>query len=110
MHWEIDGKRVDDGRAQALAASIANLRIDAVLGTQPLPDWQQDRPQLHMTLKDAQDQAVTWALSKPKTGDSYVLKASDRPWYFELKEWAAKPLLDAAARDALMGGGAKPSP
>jgi hypothetical protein len=104
--WSADGlngsERLDPAKADALARTIANLRIDNVLGTQPQPDWQQEPPQLRLTLTDANDKSVTWTIVKPKTGDSHVLKASDKPWYFELKSWDAQPLLDAAAHDKLV--------
>ena len=103
--WSADGlapgHNLDQGRANALAQAIANLRVDSVLGTQAQPDWQQDPPRLRLTLADASNKPVTWTLVKAKSGDVHVLKSSDRPWYFELKSWSAQPLLDAAATDKL---------
>lgn len=105
--WEVDnGQRVDATRATALADAIANLKVDAVLGTEPKPEWRQDQPELRLTLKDAQGKTAVWTLSKAKSGDIHVLKASDRPWYLELKSWSAKPLLEAAAPDKLLAAGA----
>lgn len=101
--WEADGEvRVDAARAAALAEAIANLKVDAVLGTEARPEWRQDQPQVRLTLKDVQGRAATWTISKPKSGDTHVLKASDRPWYLELKSWNARPLLEAAAPDKLV--------
>ncbi|HSN34685.1 MAG TPA: DUF4340 domain-containing protein [Ideonella sp.] len=97
-----DGRRLDASKAAALADAIANLKVDRVLGTAARAEWQQDRPELTLTLKDAKGQATTWTLSKARSGDTHVLKASDRPWYLELKSWNAQPLLDAAARDKLL--------
>lgn len=104
--WSADGlgadQHVDQVKADDLVQAIANLRVDSVLGTQPQASWEQDPPRLRLTIADTKDKAVTWTLAKAKTGDIHVLKASDRPWYFELKSWDAKPLLDAAAPDKLV--------
>src|SRR5262249_56913973 len=96
------GERLDPAKADALVQAIANLHVDGVLGTQPQPEWQQDPPRLRVTLTDGTDKPVTWTIVKAKTGDTNILKASDRPWDFELKSWAAQPLLDAAAREKLV--------
>lgn len=95
-------RHVDQARAAALVEAIANLRVDGVLGTQPRPEWQQEPPRLRLTITGTGAAAVTWTVTKPKAGDVHVLKASDRPWYFELKSWDAQPLLDAAATDKLV--------
>ncbi|HTT11291.1 MAG TPA: DUF4340 domain-containing protein [Burkholderiaceae bacterium] len=104
------GQHLDQGRADALVQAIANVRVDGVLGTQEQPDWQQDPPRLRVTIADAANKTVTWTLVKPKAGDLQVLKASDRPWYFELKSWSAQPLLDAAATDKLVAQASAPAP
>ncbi|HUL68405.1 MAG TPA: DUF4340 domain-containing protein [Burkholderiaceae bacterium] len=112
--WSADGlgagEQLDQAKADALVQAITNLRVDSVLGTQAQPDWQQDPPQLRVTVADAANKSVTWTIVKPKSGDVHVLKASDRPWYFELKSWSAKPLLDAAAPDKLVVHANAPAP
>jgi Domain of unknown function (DUF4340) len=111
--WQAQGlpgdRPVDAAKADALARSIATLRVHAVLGSSAHADWQQDAPALRLTMEDAQGKSVGWVLSKPKSGDIYVLKASDQPWFLEVKEWAAKALLDAAAADRLVAAGASAS-
>lgn len=106
----VGGERLDPPKVEALVQAIANLRVDGVLGTQAQPDWQQEPPRLRLTIADAGDKTVTWSIVKPKSGDAHVLKASDRPWYFELKNWDAQPLLDAAARDRLVAQANVPAP
>jgi len=96
------GEGLDPTRAEALVRAVAGLRVDGVLGTEGKADWQQDQPELSLSLSTKKGQTVTWTLSKPKTGDFHVLKVSDRPWYLELKQWSAKPLLGAAVRDKLV--------
>jgi hypothetical protein len=104
------GEQLDQGKADGLVQAITNLRVDSVLGTQAQPDWEQDPPQLRVTVADAANKSVTWTIVKPKSGDAHVLKASDRPWYFELKSWSAQPLLDAAAPEKLVVRANAPAP
>lgn len=96
------GKKLDEKQVAALTGAIARLEFDQVLGTEPKPEWQQERPELRLDLTAADGKRVTWTLSKPAQGDFHVLKASDQPWYVELKTWNAKPLLDAATADKLL--------
>lgn len=113
--WSAEGlganERVDPAKVDELVQSITHLRVDGVLGTQPQADWPKDAPALRVTLADAQDKTVTWTFTKLKPDGTHVLKASDRPWYFELKSWDASPLLDAASKEKLLpGAGAAPPP
>ncbi len=96
------GENLEPTRAEALVRAIAGVRVDGVFGTQAKPEWQQGRPELSLTLVTKDGKRTSWTLFKPKTGDSHVLKSSDRSWYLELKSWSAKPLLDAAVRDKLV--------
>ncbi len=97
-----EGERLGAQQAQTLARSISELRVDGVLGTEAKPEWRQDQPMLTLGLEQRDGETVVWTLSKPEEGDLHVLKASNRPWYFALEEWNAKPLLEAAARDKLV--------
>ncbi len=103
--WQGQGlpadRPVEAAKADALARAVANFRVHAVLGTSPQADWQQDAPALRLTIEDAQGKSVNWVLSKPKAGDSYVLKASDQPGFPEVKGWSAKTLLDAATAEKM---------
>ena len=75
-------QRVDTAHAESLVQQLAQLHVDAVLGTEPKPDWQQEHPAVTLTFKDDKSQSVQWTLSKPGSGDFYVLKSSTHPWYF----------------------------
>jgi Domain of unknown function (DUF4340) len=112
--WQAQGlpgdKAVDAAKADALARAIANFRVHAILATAAQAEWQQDAPVLRLTLEDAQGKSVSWVLSKPKSGDFHVLKTSDQAWFFEVKDWSARSLLDAAAQDKLaLAPGAAPA-
>nr|MBS0019665.1 DUF4340 domain-containing protein [Gammaproteobacteria bacterium] len=96
-----EGEQLNAEQARVLARAITELRVDGVLGTEAKPEWRQDEPLLTLGLEKRDGERVLWTLSKPEKGDRHVLKASNRPWYLELEEWNAKPLLEAAARDKL---------
>jgi hypothetical protein len=95
-------KRIDSTHAEALVQDLSELHADAVLGTSVKPEWQQDHPALRLTLKDQKAQPVDWTLSKPSSGDFYVLKSSAHPWYFSVSASLAKTLIDASAHDNLV--------
>ena len=96
------GQHLDGARAQALAQQLGQLHVDAVLGTAARPEWQQDHPQLALTLKDEKSHEVDWTLSRPQDGDFYVLKSSSQPWFFSVSAAVGKELVDAAARETLI--------
>lgn len=95
-------KHIDSSHAEALADQVSQLRIEGVLGTQLKPEWQQDHPVLSLQLKDDKSHSVDWTLSKPASGDFYVLKSSAHPWYFSISASAAKGVIDAGQRDQLV--------
>jgi hypothetical protein len=95
-------QHVDSARAEALLQQLQQLHVDAVLGTAPKPEWQQDRPVLSLGLKDEKSHEVDWALSKPQSGDFYVLKSSAQPWFFSISAAVGTQLLDASSRDTLI--------
>ena len=95
-------QRIDSAHVESLAEQIAALHVDAVLGTAAKPEWQQDHPLVTLTLKDDKSQSAQWALSKPASGDFYVLKSSIHPWFFSISATAGKSLIDASGRDALI--------
>lgn len=97
-----EGEQLDSERAQILVRAIRELRVDGVLGIDAQPEWQQDQPLLTLSLQQRDGQAIVWTLSQPEGKERYVLKASNQPWYLELEEWNAKPLLEAAAQDKLV--------
>jgi hypothetical protein len=95
-------QHVDGAHVDSLLQQIRQLHVDAVLGTAPKPEWQQDHPVLSVTLKDEKSHAVDWTLSKPQSGEFYVLKSSSQPWFFSVSAAVGKQLSDASARDSLI--------
>ena len=99
LHGE---QHVDGAHVESLLQQIQQLHVDGVLGTTAKPEWQQDHPILSMTLKDEKSHAVDWTLSRPQSGDFYVLKSSSQPWFFSVSAAVGKELTDASARDTLI--------
>jgi hypothetical protein len=95
-------KHIDSAHAEALADQLSQLRVEGVLGTELKPEWQQDHPVLTLEMKDDKSHSVGWTLSKPASGDYYVLKSSTHPWYFSVSSSAAKAMIDAGGRDQLI--------
>ncbi len=95
-------QRLDPARAESLAQQLGQLHVDAVLGTSPKPEWQQDHPQLALALKDEKSREVDWTLSRPREGDFYVLKSSSQPWFFSVSAAMGRELIDASARETLI--------
>jgi hypothetical protein len=95
-------QRIDPSHAESLVQDLSEVRIEGVLGTAVDAAWQQEHPALRLTLKDEKAQNVQWTLSKPGTGDFYVLKSSAHPWYFSISASAGKRLIEASGRGALI--------
>ncbi|HEY1725694.1 MAG TPA: DUF4340 domain-containing protein [Steroidobacteraceae bacterium] len=98
-------KRIDSAHAEALVEDLGDVHTDAVLGTEPKPEWQQDHPALTLSLKDDKAHSVDWTLSKPSSGDFYVLKSSAHPWYFSISSAQGKAMVEAGSRDQLAVAG-----
>jgi hypothetical protein len=96
------GERIDSAQAASLVQQIGSLRADAVLGTAAQPEWQQDHPVLTLHLKDDKSQDAQWTLSKPASGDFFVLKTSAHPWYFSISSAAAGELTRTSSRNTLV--------
>jgi hypothetical protein len=96
---------IDNAHADLLVRQLSQMRVDAVLGTTPKPEWQQDHPALRLELKDDKNTTVDWTLSKASSGDYYVLKSSAHPWFFSVGASQAKSMIDAAARNQLIAVG-----
>jgi hypothetical protein len=96
---------IDSAHAETLVTQLSHMQVDKVLGTEVRPEWQQDHPVLSLDLKDGKSRTVNWILSKPASGDYYVLKSSAHPWFFAVTSAQAKAIIDAGARDQLIATG-----
>jgi hypothetical protein len=101
-------QHLDGAHAASLAQDLAQLHVEAVLGSAPKPEWQQDHPAVTLSFKDDQSQSIQWKLSRPTAGDFYVLKSSAHPWFFSISTALGKQLIDGSSQEALIVA-AKPS-
>ncbi len=102
--WHVElapGEHVDTAAVDKLAAQLANLRIEGVLGKTAKPEYGLDKPELQMTVVRKDGKSVQYQLGK-MTGGDYALKSSARAEYFTLPNYAAQQLLDDAKRQALV--------
>jgi hypothetical protein len=103
--WEAEGldadRPFDPAAAEALAMRLGGLRIERLLGSEPPADLQATDPSLMLTARTDSGELV-WSLWQRGEPEAYVLHRSDRPWYAELAEWNARPLIEAASPAALL--------
>lgn len=98
---------LDQEGASKLGRLLAELRIARVLGREALPEYGLDKPELTLACtregpEGKGAETVTYLFGKPASGNHLVLKTSHRPEYFKLHNYAADPLVEAAARDRLV--------
>jgi hypothetical protein len=97
------GQTVEATHAEDLARALTGIHVDAILGTDAKPEWQQTHPLITWTLSGADQHTETWTLSKPDGNvDLRVLKSSAHPWYFSISSTAATSLLTASGRAQLL--------
>lgn len=106
-HWQATGlaagEQLDQEAADALAAKFAELSIGAVLGSTLKPEFGLDAPALSIAVTRRDGDTRTLTIGKNSDGENYTLKASNRPEYFRLPSYTAEQLLQAAAREVLIG-------
>lgn len=107
----VPGHELDSSAVDALARDISSLQVQGVLGTQAKPEWQLDHPALALTMKTSQSAPsnVTWSLAKPSSGDYYVLKSSQYPWFFQVDSGTGRQLIEAGEPSKLFKGAADKS-
>lgn len=99
------GEGLDQVKVGDLVRKLARLDVRKVLGMEASPEYRQDDPRLTLMLRIEGSEPEAWVLSSPEAGEDLVVKSSRHPWYFAVASWSAKPLLEAAARAALITGG-----
>jgi hypothetical protein len=91
-----DKQQTNQQEAKSLLGKLAGLRIESLLGKQDKPDYQQDKPVLDVKLTQTDGKTLEYRFSKPKAGDYYVLKRSDRADYFKVADFEVSPIKDEA--------------
>jgi hypothetical protein len=103
------GQTLAAAHAEELAQALGSLHVDAILGTDAKPEWQQAHPLIAWTLTGADQHPETWTLSKPDgNAEMRVLKSSAHPWYFSISANGVASLLTGSSRELLLGT-AKPA-
>jgi hypothetical protein len=98
---------LDTAAADRLAAALADLHFNTLRGRGDAGHKDLTTPQLTLVVQRKDGQRVDYRLYKLAAGDDFALVLSTRPETFTLASYQAKPLLDAAARAALVPAAAK---
>jgi hypothetical protein len=88
------GKAPDSAAVVNLLGRIGNLGYRGVLGAKDKPEYNQSAPTMELRLKLKNGDTRSYRISKPKEGQDYVLKASDRPWYFKVADFDLDGVID----------------
>lgn len=94
--WQLQGSEQAPDRSAVddLLSRISNLGYRGVLGTEDKPEYNQGSPILEMEVALVKGETRKYRISQVKDGQDFVLKASDRPWYFKLSEFDLEGLKD----------------
>ncbi len=99
--WTLENndQALDQDTVTALVMRVANLGYRGVLGIEDDPAYNQQEPQLELTVGLADGSTRSYRVSKGQDSEDFVLKQADRPWYFKLAEFGLGELLsnDAAS-------------
>ncbi|MEW7980560.1 MAG: DUF4340 domain-containing protein [Candidatus Sedimenticola endophacoides] len=95
------GKRLNQEAADKLVGSLADLRFDRVLGQEAKDEYGMENPVLEVLVSLKEGDPLTYRLGKDKEKEEYTLKVSNRPEYFRLASYKAKPLVESANREKL---------
>lgn len=97
-----DGWRLDDSTepfdqdaARDLVMQLANLSYRGVLGIEDDPAYNQHTPVQEFAIQLDDDSTRSYRISQTQDSTEYVLKDTDRPYYFKLSEYDLAGLLDA---------------
>ena len=97
------GESLDQSAAASLAGSLADLEFDHVITGAPPADDGLASPAIELTVTKRGGASVVYRIGKSKDGKTYTLKSSTRSELFDLRSYAAAPLIAAASRDKLLG-------
>ncbi|NCC38877.1 MAG: DUF4340 domain-containing protein [Gammaproteobacteria bacterium] len=85
----------------ALVMRIANLSYRGILGINDDPGYNQQDPELVLTIDLVTGEQREYRISRLHAGPDHVLKDSAQPWYFKLTELDLGELLETAAADLI---------
>lgn len=102
--WKLEGaeQAPEEQAVNSLLSRLASLSYRGVLGAQDRPEYNQASPTLEITLGLTGGTERGYRISQAQASQDFVLKASDRPWYYKLSELDLEGLKDLS-RDKLLG-------
>ena len=94
--WVLDGadQAPDEQAVFRLLGRLANLSYRGVLGSEDRPEYNQANPTLELAVGLADGTERRYRISQPQDSKDFVLKVSDRPWYFKLSDFDLEGLKD----------------
>ena len=96
-----DNQMIEQDGADALARKISTIRYRDVLGKTLQPGYRLSPPALNIEVQSSDGRVLTYAIGVIEGEENYVLKASNRDEYFQIADYLAKGLLDAADREMI---------
>ncbi|MCG8066665.1 MAG: DUF4340 domain-containing protein [Candidatus Thiodiazotropha taylori] len=101
-----EGQQLKTDAVDKLAGLLADLQFEKVLGQEAKDEYGLAEPvlELSLSLDDmARDDNETlgYRLGKTRDKEEYTLKVSNRPEYFRLASYKAKPLIESASPEKL---------
>ncbi|HYF19715.1 MAG TPA: DUF4340 domain-containing protein [Ramlibacter sp.] len=101
---EVDGTRFDPAAADRVAQALAELSFQGLRGRDASARQDLGKPEVRVQVqRRGGGPAIEYVLYKPAGGEDRVLVVSNRPETFTLAEHQARPLLEAAKRQAPAG-------
>ena len=82
-----------------LVSSLSSVNFTAVLGQEKKAEYGLDEEQVNIEIA-YEGKKRQYQIAKFTNEDRYVLKASDRPEYFEISSFAGKNIIDNSQKDA----------
>lgn len=77
-----EGKELKKSDLSELITRLTDVTVQKVLGVKDQPEFNQKQPLLQYTIELQSGDALTYKISQIKDSESYVLKASNLPYYF----------------------------
>lgn len=88
--------------AANLVSTLADLKVDGILGRKDDPSYKLDNPALLVTVRKKDGSTVEYRFARDETKETdYILKCSNRNEYFRVALWRINSLLDTKREDLL---------
>ncbi len=96
-----EGEQADERAIKKLVAQVADLRVASILGREKEASYGLDKPVLTCSITLHSGKKLQWVFAKPEKENHYILKTSDRDFFFTVDEQQVKPLLNAERKNFL---------